>query len=159
MKIKKIEKIHLDKPIPVYDLTVKDKNHNFPIFLKNNKFIQVHNTDEINEKGVEEAISLLNTLDSRFSSRFAGVDLVLQSVVSSARTTNSAIGEYVRHLPKDDPSILKLAPVLWEIKPDPNFVGDGTTFPVMVGSGIFSSSTTASACSVCSAVTSSSSIQ
>lgn len=135
MKIKKIEKIHLDKPIPVYDLTVKDKNHNFPISLKNNKCIQVHNTDEINEKGVEEAISLLNTLDSRFSSRFSGSDFILQSVVSSARTTNSAMGEYVRHLPKDDPSILKLAPVLWQVKPDPNFIGDGTTFPVMVGNG------------------------
>ena len=135
MKIKKIEKIHLDKPVPVYDLTVKDKNHNFPIFLKNNKYIQVHNTDEINEKGVEEAISLLNTLDNRFASRFQGSDFVFQSVVSSARTTNSALGEYVRHLPKDDPSILKLSPMLWEVKPDPNFVGDGTTFPVMVGNG------------------------
>lgn len=135
MKIKKIEKIHLDKPVPVYDLTVKNKNHNFPIVLKNNEHIQVHNTDEINEKGVEEAISLLNTLDSRFASRFQGSDLVFQSVVSSARTTNSAMGEYIRHLPKNDPSILKLNPMLWEVKPDPNFIGDGTTFPVMVGNG------------------------
>lgn len=135
MKIKKIEKIHLDEPVPVYDLTVKDKNHNFPIFLKNNKYIQVHNTDEINEKGVDEAIKLLNTLDNRFSSRFSGSDVVLQSVVSSARTENSAMGEYIRRLPKDDPSILKLSPCLWEVKPDPDFIGDGTTFPVMVGNG------------------------
>ena len=91
--------------------------------------------DEINEKGVEEAIALLNTLDNRFSSRFEGSDFVFQSVVSSARTKNSALGEYIRHLPKNDPSILKLTPCLWEIKPDPNFIGDGTTFPVMVGNG------------------------
>lgn len=91
--------------------------------------------DEINEKGVEEAISLLNTLDNRFSSRFQGSDLVFQSVVSSARTTNSAMGEYIRHLPMDDPSILMLKPMLWEVKPDPNFIGDGSTFPVMVGNG------------------------
>lgn len=91
--------------------------------------------DEINEKGVEEAIALLNTLDNRFSSRFEGSDFVFQSVVSSARTTNSAMGEYIRHLPKDNPAILKLSPCLWEIKPDPNFIGDGTTFPVMVGNG------------------------
>ena len=90
--------------------------------------------DEINEKGVEEALALLNTLDNRFASRFAGSDLVFQSVVSSARTTNSPIGEYVRRLPKD-PSILHLKPMLWEVKPDPNFVGDGTTFPVLVGNG------------------------
>ena len=91
--------------------------------------------DEINDQGLENAIALLNTLDNRFASRFQGSDYVFQSVVSSARTTNSALGEYVRHLPKDDPSILKLSPMLWEVKPDPNFIGDGTTFPVMVGNG------------------------
>ena len=90
--------------------------------------------DEINEKGVEEALALLNTLDNRFASRFSGSDLVFQSVVSSARTTNSPIGEYVKKLPKE-PSILTLSPMLWEVKPDPNFVGDGTTFPVLVGNG------------------------
>lgn len=92
--------------------------------------------DEINDhSSIDGAIALLNTLDNRFASRFQGSDLVFQSIVSSARTTNSALGEYVRHLPKDDPSILKLNPMLWEVKPDPNFVGDGTTFPVMVGNG------------------------
>lgn len=90
--------------------------------------------DEINEKGVEEALALLNTLDNRFASRFSGSDLVFQSVVSSARTTNSPIGEYVRRLPKES-TILHLKPMLWEVKPDPNFVGDGTTFPVLVGNG------------------------
>jgi len=90
--------------------------------------------DEINEKGVDEALALLNTLDNRFASRFSGSDLIFQSVVSSARTTNSPIGEYVKRLPKD-PSILELKPMLWEVKPDPNFVGDGTTFPVLVGNG------------------------
>lgn len=135
MKIKRIEKIKLDKPVSVYDLKVEGDNHNFELALDNGKSIFVHNCDEINEKGVEEAIALLNTLDNRFSSRFQGSDLVFQSVVSSARTTNSAIGEYVRHLPKDDPSILRLNPMLWEVKPDPNFIGDGTTFPVLVGNG------------------------
>lgn len=135
MKIKKIERIHLDKPVPVYDLTVKNENHNFPLVLKNNKHIQVHNTDEINDKGMDEAIALLNTLDNRFASRFQGSDLVFQSVVSSARTTNSALGEYVRHLPKNDPSIMKLNPKLYEVKPDPEFKGDGTVFWVLVGNG------------------------
>lgn len=135
MKIKKIEKIHLNEPVPVYDLTVKNENHNFPLVLKNNEHIQVHNTDEINEKGVDEAINLLNSIDNRFSSRFQGSPLVFQSVVSSARTTNSPIGEYIRRLPKNDPSILILSPRLWEVKEDPEFLGDGSTFPVLVGNG------------------------
>lgn len=92
--------------------------------------------DEVNDYGsIENTIALLNTLDNRFSSRFSGSDFVMQSVVSSARTTNSALGEYIRHLPKNDPSILKLSPKLYEVKPDPEFKGDGTTFTVMVGNG------------------------
>lgn len=91
--------------------------------------------DEINEKGVDEALALLNSVDNRFSSRFQGSPLVFQSVVSSARTTNSPIGEYIRRLPKNDPSILSLHPCLWEVKVDPEFLGDGSTFPVMVGNG------------------------
>lgn len=91
--------------------------------------------DEINEGQIDQQIAMLNTLDNRFASRFQGSDLVFQSVVSSARSTNSAMGEYIRHLPKNDPAILKLNPMLWTVKPDPNFIGDGTTFPVLVGNG------------------------
>lgn len=134
MQIKKIERIHHENPIPVYNLTVNSENHVYPIKV-DKKYILSKNCDEINEKGVDEAISLLNTLDNRFSSRFAGSDLVFQSVVSSARSTNSPIGEYVRHLPKNDPSIVKFNPMLWEVKPDPNFKGDGTFFKVQVGNG------------------------
>lgn len=91
--------------------------------------------DEINEKGVNYAMEFLNSIDSRFSSRFEGSDFVFQSIVSSARTTNSPVGEYIRRLPKNDPKLKILNPMLWEVKPDPNFVGDGTTFPVLVGNG------------------------
>lgn len=134
MKIKKIEKVHHENPIPVYNLTVNSENHIYPIKV-DKKCIFTKNCDEINEKSIEECISLLNTLDNRFSSRFAGSDLVFQSVVSSARSTNSPMGEYVRHLPKNDPSIVRFNPMLWEVKPDPNFKGDGTYFKVQVGNG------------------------
>lgn len=135
MKIKKIERVHLDKPVPVYDLTVANKNHNFALAIDNGMSVYCHNCDEINEKGVDEALALLNSIDNRFSSRFQGSPLVFQSVVSSARTTNSPIGEYIKRLPKDDSSILILSPKLWEVKEDPEFLGDGSTFPVMVGNG------------------------
>lgn len=135
MKIKKIEKVYLDKPVPVYDLTVANKNHNFALALDNGMSVYAHNCDEINEKGVTEAIDLLNSIDNRFSSRFQGSPLVFQSIVSSARTTNSPIGEYIKRLPKNDPSILILSPKLWECKVDPEFLGDGSTFPVLVGNG------------------------
>ena len=133
MKIKKIERVYHETPVAVYNLTVNSKEHVYPINLTN-AYIFSKNCDEINEKSCDEALSLLNTLDNRFSSRFSGSDLIFQSVVSSARTTNSPIGEYVKRLPKE-PSLLELKPCLWEVKPDPNFVGDGTTFPVLVGNG------------------------
>lgn len=135
MKIKKIEKVYLDKPVPVYDLTVANKNHNFALALDNGMSVYAHNCDEINEKSCDEALALLNSIDNRFSSRFQGSPLVFQSVVSSARTTNSPIGEYIKRLPRNDPSILLLAPKLWECKVDPEFLGDGSTFPVLVGNG------------------------
>ena len=134
MRIKKIEKISLEKPIPVYNLTVENESHNYLIRV-GNKRICSKNCDELNEKDANTALALMNSISSRFSSRFQGSDFILQNIVSSARTENSAMGEYIRHLPKDDPSILKLSPCLWEVKPDPNFVGDGSTFPVMVGNG------------------------
>ena len=134
MKIKKIEKIYHENPTRVYNLTVSSGNHIYPVKV-DKKYIFTKNCDEINEKSIDECISLLNTLDNRFSSRFAGSDFVFQSVVSSARSTNSPMGEYVRHLPKNDPSIVKFNPMLWSVKPDPNFRGDGTFFKVQVGNG------------------------
>lgn len=134
MRVRKIERIHLEKPIPVYNLTVDNELHNYTIGCEDSIII-TKNCDELNEKGADAALELMNSISSRFSSRFQGSDFILQNIVSSARTTNSAMSEYIRHLPKNDPSILNLAPCLWEVKPDPNFVGDGTTFPVMVGNG------------------------
>ena len=134
--VEKIERICLKEPVPVYDLTVENKNHNFALSIDNGMSVYAHNCDEINDYGtIENTMALLNTLDNRFSSRFQGSDLVFQSIVSSARTENSAMGEYIRHLPKNDPSILLLAPKLYEVKPDPEFRGDGTVFFVQVGNG------------------------
>ena len=134
MRIKKIEKIHSKEPIPVYNLTVDNEVHNYVLGC-DEVLVVSKNCDELNEKGADAALELMNSISSRFSSRFQGSDFILQNIVSSARTTNSAMSEYIRHLPKNDPSILNLSPCLWEVKPDPNFVGDGTTFPVMVGNG------------------------
>lgn len=135
MKFKKIEKITLETPVDVYDLTVENENHNFALATQDGKLIWAHNCDEINEKNPADALELLSSISSRFSSRFEGSDYIMQNIVSSARTTNSAMGEYIKRLPKNDPKTLILSPCLWEVKPDPDFKGDGTTFPVLVGNG------------------------
>ena len=148
MSVRSFENFNLDDPhcpIP-FNLSKSDGTVYFPdnIILTSGSNAQhftgmnVINSfcDEINDYGtIENTMALLNTLDNRFSSRFQGSDLVFQSIVSSARTENSAMGEYIRHLPKNDPSILLLAPKLYEVKPDPEFRGDGTVFFVQVGNG------------------------
>lgn len=148
MSVRSFENFNLDDPhcpIP-FNLSKSDGTVYFPdnIILTSGSNAQhftgmnVINSfcDEINDYGtIENTMALLNTLDNRFSSRFQGSDLVFQSIVSSARTENSAMGEYIRHLPKNDPSILLLAPKLYEVKPDPEFRGDGTVFWVQVGNG------------------------
>jgi len=148
MSVRSFENFNLDDPhcpIP-FNLSKSDGTVYFPdnIILTSGSNAQhftgmnVINSfcDEINDYGtIENTMALLNTLDNRFSSRFQGSDLVFQSIVSSARTENSAMGEYIRHLPKNDPSILLLSPKLYEVKPDPEFRGDGTVFWVQVGNG------------------------
>ena len=148
MSVRSFENFNLDDPhcpIP-FNLSKSDGTVYFPdnIILTSGSNAQ-HFTgmncvnsfcDEVNDYGtIENTMALLNTLDNRFASRFQGSDLVFQSIVSSARTENSAMGEYIRHLPKNDPSILLLAPKLYEVKPDPEFRGDGTVFWVQVGNG------------------------
>ncbi len=57
--------------------------------------------DEINEKGVKEGMELLNSIDGRLDSRFAGSPFTFQHVMSSARGTDSVTKEYARKWAKD----------------------------------------------------------
>lgn len=135
LKFKKIEKISLNSPVPVYDLTVDGDTHNFAIVNKKNDLIFVHNCDEMNEKGTEEGMELINSIDGRVDGRFMGSPFTFQAVMSSARAKNSVTSEYNKKWCKD-PSFLYLRPMRFEVKTSEEFIGDKSNyFYVMAGNG------------------------
>ena len=99
-------------------------------------------SDEVSEKSspveIEKTLNLLNSIDKRLEGRFMGSNYIFQIIASSAKTSNSALGEYIKKIPKT-PSFKIYNPRAWEIKNDAAFIGDGTTFPVLVGNGVIQS--------------------
>ena len=136
------------QPIPFYVDNTNDTVH-----FKNNIMLVVgsqitHQTgrnifnaflDEVSEKGVEGGLEIINAIDSRISSRFQGSDYTFFSIVSSAKQKASPVGEYIKSIPAYDKENIVFSPCLWEVKPDPDFQGDGRTFTVLVGNGVIPS--------------------
>lgn len=99
-------------------------------------------SDEISEKSspveIEKTLDLLNAIDSRLQNRFMGSNFIIQFIASSAKTNRSALAEYIKNTPKT-PAFKIYDPRAWEIKTDSAFIGDGSTFPVLVGNGVIQS--------------------
>lgn len=101
--------------------------------------IVISAADEVNEKGVEEGMELLNSIDGRLDSRFSGSSFTFQNVMSSARSTASVTREYNKKW-QHDPSFLYLHPMRFEVKQGADFSGDGSNFPILIGNGLIPSS-------------------
>lgn len=101
--------------------------------------IVISAADEVNEKGVEEGMELLNSIDGRLDSRFSGSSFTFQNVMSSARSTASVTREYNKKW-QHDPTFLYLSPMRFEVKQGAEFAGDGNNFPVLIGNGMIPSS-------------------
>lgn len=101
--------------------------------------IVISAADEVNEKGVEEGMELLNSIDGRLDSRFSGSSFTFQNVMSSARSTASVTREYNKKW-QHDPTFLYLSPMRFEVKQGAEFAGDGNNFPVLIGNGLIPSS-------------------
>lgn len=100
--------------------------------------IVISECDEMNEKGTEEGMELINSIDGRVDGRFMGSPFTFQAVMSSARAKNSVTSEYNKKW-KHDPTFLYLRPMRFEVKTGQNFIGDGTYFYVMAGNGVIPS--------------------
>ena len=94
--------------------------------------------DEMNEKGTEEGMELINSIDGRVDGRFMGSPFTFQAVMSSARAKNSVTSEYNKKW-KHDSNFLYLRPMRFEVKTSQNFIGDGSYFYVMAGNGVIPS--------------------
>lgn len=100
--------------------------------------IVISECDEMNEKGTEEGMELINSIDGRVDGRFMGSPFTFQAVMSSARAKNSVTSEYNKKW-KHDPTFLYLRPMRFEVKTGQNFIGDGSYFYVMAGNGVIPS--------------------
>lgn len=100
--------------------------------------IVISECDEMNEKGTEEGMELINSIDGRVDGRFMGSPFTFQAVMSSARAKNSVTSEYNKKW-KHDPTFLYLRPMRFEVKTGQNFIGDGSYFFVMAGNGVIPS--------------------
>ena len=97
--------------------------------------ILISESDEMNEKGTEEGMELINSIDGRVDGRFMGSPFTFQAVMSSARAKNSVTSEYNKKWCKD-PSFLYLRPMRFEVKTSEEFIGDKSNyFYVMAGNG------------------------
>ena len=96
--------------------------------------ILISECDEMNEKGTEEGMELINSIDGRVDGRFMGSPFTFQAVMSSARAKNSVTSEYNKKW-KFDPKFLYLRPMRFEVKTSEEFTGTGEYFYVMAGNG------------------------
>jgi len=97
--------------------------------------ILISECDEMNEKGTEEGMELINSIDGRVDGRFMGSPFTFQAVMSSARAKNSVTSEYNKKWCKD-PKFLYIRPMRFEVKTSEEFIGNsGDYFYVMAGNG------------------------
>lgn len=105
MKISKIEHIHYDDAIPVYDVVNAGKNHNFIVHSNSN--IVLHNCDEVNfskagvkdvSKAKEHMRDLYNTVADRIKGTFrmGGEVYGKQFAISSKRSDSDFMEAYVQ---------------------------------------------------------------
>lgn len=105
--------------------------------VSNNIYCSI--VDELNERRTEDAINLLTSIDKRLEGRFkANLGLIFQAVISSSRDKLSPLETYIDAQPKGD-HIKVFRPRQWDTKTDTAYIGDGTTFPVLVGNDVIPS--------------------
>lgn len=143
MIVTKVEKIRLDKPVPVYDILNVERFNNF-IIRGNDKDYVAHNCailDEINfGAGPKDAnmaknavMKLYNSVKQRMKSRFITSARPLPTMlfmVSSKKTELDFLDKYKDSV-KNEPDVLVVDEPIWKVKPSTTY--SGKMFKVAVG--------------------------
>lgn len=106
MRVKSIEHIHYDDPIPVYDIRGVEDTHNFAVVGESGAFV-AHNCDEINfsKAGIKDIVKakehvrmLYTTVADRIKGTFrmGGEVWGKQFAISSKRSDSDFMEDYVR---------------------------------------------------------------
>lgn len=135
MKISKIEPIHYDTEIPVYDVVDVQPNHNFAIKTHNATCIS-HNCAFMDEPGFEnideeqlkleqtEYLRQLTNIKARIKSRFPKVPMPKLFVIPPTAKNATIIRDFIEKHYNDK---LVIKEPLWNVKPVELYSGDRFT--------------------------------
>lgn len=135
MKITKIEPIHYEQEIPVYDVVDVQPNHNFAIETGNVICIS-HNCALMDEPGFEskdeeqlkaeqaEYLLQLTNIDARIKSRFPKVPMPKMFVIPPTAKNANVVKEFIE---KPANNKLVINEPLWNVKPAELYSGERFT--------------------------------
>lgn len=72
--------------------------------------------DEAEEKNPQEAFELYTAMRGRIKSRFLDSSYTMCSLISSSKSKNGMVWEYIKKIPKDDPTVMLMEPPIWDVK-------------------------------------------
>lgn len=145
MRIKSIRQIHLEKPVPVYDVINAKPYHNFFIktatskvvshncaFMDEISFARIRNVKAAQERAMELFDAVHERMQSRFT-KFGGLYEGLLLMASSKRTDQAFLEVFVQKLISDSDKarVLVVDKPRWEVLPKGTY--SGPTFPFAVG--------------------------
>lgn len=135
MKIAKIEPIHYEQEIPVYDVTDVQPNHNFVMKTGNARCIS-HNCALMDEPGFEskddeqlkaeqaEYLLQLTNIEARIKSRFPKVPMPKMFLIPPTAKNATTIREFIK---KQFDGKLVINEPLWNVKPAELYSGERFT--------------------------------
>lgn len=135
MKISKIEPIHYEQEIPVYDVVDVQPNHNFAIKTGNAMCIS-HNCSLMDEPGFEnqeeeqlkaeqaEYLLQLTNIEARIKSRFPKVPMPKMFLIPPTAKNTTVVREFIE---KPANNKLVINEPLWNVKPAELYSGERFT--------------------------------
>lgn len=72
--------------------------------------------DEAEEKNPKDAFDLYTAMRGRIKSRFLDSSLTMCSLISSSKSKNGMVWEYIKKIPRDDPTVMMMEPPIWDVK-------------------------------------------
>ena len=135
MKIIKIEPVHYEQEIPVYDVVDVQPNHNFAIETGNAKCIS-HNCSLMDEPGFEskeeeqlkaeqaEYLVQLTNIEARIKSRFPKVPMPKMFLIPPTAKNVTIVRDFIEK-PANNKLIIKEP--LWNVKPAELYSGERFT--------------------------------
>lgn len=137
-----MKRVHLDEPVPVYDVVGATPDHNFLVRVGDGRYCALHNCGILDEVDFvpgasihmeqSKVMRMYRSVKRRMESRYMrkGVLPGILFLVSSKKSEHDFLEQYVK-TQSDNKNILIVDEPLWNVKPASNY--SGRRFKVAVG--------------------------